>query len=114
MCRRVLTAILILVLATGASGCNGGSARRHGVVAGFVTDEATGHPLPDVWVTSGSAAAWTNDLGRYWLSLPQGLRSISFRCAGYTAMTLCVSVVGHATISTDLAMNPLPPTENTM
>lgn len=109
MCRRVLALIFAISLAIGMSGCNGESATVHGVVEGLVTDQVTGRPVRDVWVTAGSTVAWTNTSGAYWLSLPQGIQSICFQRAGYAQAVLSVTVPAGATVQSNLEMNPILP-----
>ncbi|HON42653.1 MAG TPA: carboxypeptidase-like regulatory domain-containing protein [Bacillota bacterium] len=109
MYSRALALIFALSLVIGISGCNGESASVHGVVEGLVTDQVSGRPVRDVWVTTGSIVAWTDALGAYWLSLPQGTQSICFQRAGYARKTLPVTVVGRSTVQTNLEMNPILP-----
>jgi len=107
--RRALALIFALSLAIGMSGCNGEPTAVHGVIEGVVTDQVTGRPIRDVWVTSGSTVAWTNTSGAYWLSLKQGPQSIRFQRADYARKVLCVTVPKRAALQTDLEMNPILP-----
>ncbi len=109
MYRRALALILALSFAIGMSGCNGEPTTVHGVIEGVVTDQVTGRPIRDVWVTSGSTVAWTNASGAYWLSLKQGPQSIRFQRTDYAAEVRFVTVPGEAALQTNLEMNPVLP-----
>jgi len=109
VCRRALALIFALGLAIGMSGCNGVSNTVHGVIEGIVTDQVTGRPIRDVWVTSGSTVAWTNASGAYWLSLEEGAQPIRFQRAGYAREVLCVAVPRRAAVQTDLELSPILP-----
>lgn len=81
----------------------------HGVIAGTVTDAATGNPLAGATVTAGQDAALTGRSGSYSLSVPAGTYSVSVSAFDYaTATAGGVSVTAGATVTRNAALTRVP------
>ena len=65
--RAALVATLAAAAASAAQ-----AAPRPATIAGVVTDAATGEPMPGVPVASGAALAFTDEAGRYQLTVAPG------------------------------------------
>ncbi len=86
------------------------AAQQAGVVAGTVTDSASGRPLAGVQVTLGAAGAprgaVTGDDGRYRIAnVPAGRYAVTARRIGYTPATRTGAVADGPTVTADFVVS---------
>ncbi len=86
-----------------------------GVVAGVITDRATGAPIPGVRVfVPGETATITGADGRYALPVLPGAEAIQIDAPGYfTVRRAALDVTTNTQIDADLRLDPVAPDEAT-
>ncbi len=103
------------VLAVVLSGCRGTAGppgASTGVLSGTITNSLTNGPLDGVKVSFDPAVAssvTTNASGKYSVSLPIGIYTVSYQRASFTAATQTVSIVAGQTISRNVPLKPVAP-----
>ena len=81
-----------------------------GIVAGTVTDAATGEPIDGASVTVGDRELSTDEDGTFSVTLPTGVYDVTATAYGYAEGATSVEVVEDDTVVADLALEPLPTT----
>jgi TonB-linked SusC/RagA family outer membrane protein len=101
----------LLLLCGLVVGVNAVAEAQQGTVAGRVTDQATGQPIPGarVAIVGTALVSQTNAEGRYTLSrVPGGSVTVRAGALGYAAMSRTLTVAAGETASADLALSLSP------
>jgi N-acetylneuraminic acid mutarotase len=81
----------------------------HGSVRGTVTDSATGAPVGGATVRAGLSSTTTEAQGGYTLVVPIGTYGVTVDAYGYASASASgVTIADGATVTRDLALDPLP------
>lgn len=78
-------------------------------IAGRVFHIVTREPVPDAFITVGTASVISDDQGWYRLNLPSGTYTVSVQAAGYIGMSQVLQRVDQHMTTVDLAMIPSDP-----
>jgi hypothetical protein len=98
-----LALVLLLTLASRAALADGT------LVTGRLVDAATGQPIEAAVVTTTEGRAFTDETGRFTVSLPAGAHDLWFQADGYSDMTYRGLEVGQQPLQLDLEMQPDAP-----
>lgn len=104
---RRVAAALVWVLAIAVTASVAAAQAGTGTVAGTVTDQGSGAPVPSaqVLIVGTTRGALTNNLGKYEIvGLPSGPIQIRVTRIGYAAETRAVTVPTSSTITVDLVL----------
>lgn len=85
-----------------------------GLVAGNVTNSATGQPISGAFVKAGAYTRATNAVGSYGsLSVLPATYDVTATARGYLPQTVSVTISGGQSLTRDFALQPVPIIENT-